>query len=1189
MDASDRPFLINDCVPNRTRFNIPILTRFISGRKDEDVEFQSSKWKKELAKTSEEIFDQISKSVTNRYLAPEFRIPDEICVRPPLLVFRNDGPKTQAKKLSFSITNRSKHTLDLTYEISRSEIFQVQMDQITLRRLSPRQSLVVSVRFTPNSEEDDFYVIKFTFKRGSFNIPVLSIGPRYLVSCDDSIMIDEAYINLKSSVLLPLTNLGPRQLDLIMFTEPPFSVEPSRMILAPYSCGKVEVAMKAHNVGKHTSKLRINHETGEDVFVNLVGIVVLGDITLNKNVVIFPGVYMNTKERETVILQSNVQHPVSFSWRRYKTEAEDRAQIDKLHEMLGTLYSYSPNVDIKPDIISQNVINKDTELAKSHDCFSFDNPFFVIEPLHGTIAPMSTFECSVFFQPEQLIPHKMKAYLHIECRMERAELDLEGYVLGPQIDISVTMVDLSLCQYLTNRGLDLVFTNNGPIAGTVNYISKIRSITCEPLTLNLMAFSNNTMILLINFNHKGPFLTELKFRIEESGKILTVCLKGNVVGLPISIDVEELNYGVVALGFSNSLTFSFINDGDNHFEYTFVIANDGTQTPLRISEFTQNIRRKFPPSPKEFTITPSRGVIKPKSRISVEVVFIPNKYYERPTELLVLVNGVPVEDLSLRISYYCHHPMITCNPFEIELRYLIVNETVELEFTMTNEGSAPAAFVLSLIGNALRATFSKTNGILESGHTIPIKATITPVSLGSGTVTVGVDLFGRSVIEEAIWINYTCSAPSLAINPYKLDWHITELTAKDDLIKQMTISNPFRTPIFCRIKIDKPQAHMWRVSPRKATVELEQVVTLKPVVIDFGKSVFTLFVVYEGHRDEMKLVVDSSICTSIRSVPSIFNGYDFGNVLKNTVYSRDIKFINQGMKPYTVMSKPREKDIYTNPFSIKPRSFLIRRKERLNVCLEFHIDKFGHHQSTYDIIVLDKRLKKCPIGACTMKANVVPKGSAVSWEPEVLELVTTSKEILTVQGSIRIFTTVTCLDEIECVIHHPYFSILDGDNRRTESIKFQISPSVSKTVRIIFDTTSCPERFARFDTKMYIRSDTVGIKNSVNIIGEVNFPHFTWSTQIVDFGCLCPFQDGHEEVKIVNKSSETLSFDCHYISIFERRPDHFPLNEEEMVDEEEEREEEEAVEKKSKCVHQLRHRGRKREQRTKKKWDRQNL
>lgn len=68
---------------------------------------------------------------------------------------------------------------------------------------------------------------------------------------------------------------------------------------------------------------------------------------------------------------------------------------------------------------------------------------------------MSHFECTIFFSPAAVIEYRAKAYLHIECRVERTELNLEGTGAGPRIEFNTSLFDMGICGYLMKRGLEV--------------------------------------------------------------------------------------------------------------------------------------------------------------------------------------------------------------------------------------------------------------------------------------------------------------------------------------------------------------------------------------------------------------------------------------------------------------------------------------------------------------------------------------------------------------------------------------------------------------------------------------------------------------------------------------------------------------------------------------------------------------
>ncbi|NXP74359.1 HYDIN protein, partial [Ramphastos sulfuratus] len=164
----------------------------------------------------------------------------------------------------------------------------------------------------------------------------------------------------------------------------------------------------------------------------------------------------------------------------------------------------------------------------------------------------------------------------------------------------------------------------------------------------------------------GPFTEEFRFRVEGCPEPVTLTVRGCVTAPTLHFDVPCLQFGDVSFGFPQSRSCRLTNASLVPVAFTLRVPGDGTAEPsvpsavqvLDNSRPCWRQRAQAKLRPCEFTISPRRGAICSLSFVDIEVTLCSNTVGTYKLELVVDVDGVGQELLSLPLTARCVVPLL---------------------------------------------------------------------------------------------------------------------------------------------------------------------------------------------------------------------------------------------------------------------------------------------------------------------------------------------------------------------------------------------------------------------------------------------------------------------------------------------------------------------------------------------------
>jgi hypothetical protein len=89
--------------------------------------------------------------------------------------------------------------------------------------------------------------------------------------------------------------------------------------------------------------------------------------------------------------------------------------------------------------------------------------------------------------------------------------------------------------------------------------------------------------------------------------------RGNVIAPLLSLEIEMVNFGVVALGYEYRKEIILFNKTPVPIQYHIEVSDDGFQPAIDCETYLQGVN--FPPCPREFSFYPDNGVVDEESTV----------------------------------------------------------------------------------------------------------------------------------------------------------------------------------------------------------------------------------------------------------------------------------------------------------------------------------------------------------------------------------------------------------------------------------------------------------------------------------------------------------------------------------------------------------------------------------------------
>uniref|UniRef100_A0A8C5H9J7 HYDIN/VesB/CFA65-like Ig-like domain-containing protein n=1 Tax=Gouania willdenowi TaxID=441366 RepID=A0A8C5H9J7_GOUWI len=585
---------------------------------------------------------------------------------PSELIFQSFSPGL-TYELPLVLLNNDKVPRCVKLEPVDSEYFHVKSHESSGKKVASGMTVTFTVLFTPRENKDYCHSLFFRTERECFEIPVSAIGPRAILNFEDDIHLPVCLVKASTQKTCFVRNVGNCQAKFKLGTQSPFSVTPSSGTLDVNEGIQVTVDFQPITSGVYKEDMILHYHTGEDVHISLSGICEEANLQLSPNSVWFEKTFISLVSQQTVSLTNKTDVPLRYCWTDMPTQQEKDLRL-----LINVQLHFNVKLTTDDSIL---LLTHASSLA-----FSLGNAkilviigtgiFFnlIIVCLYlaqeGEIWPSMTANFNITFKPKEAKLYQQTLFCDVTGCESLLPLNINGEGVGPKIVLDYYLKDMKnvfigdkdhYMVKVSNKGLiDAYFRLSGPdttFGRCFSFSPKegvIPSGTCQ--------------IVEVTFHScdLGSFSENLQLAVRGRPQPLTLTFRGCVIAPTFHFDVSGINFGDVAFGFPFTTACTIFNTSFVPMTFALRVVGDG-QGPPSVSGFQQvsDLSRRnwqgytganVPPHPVEFTVSPDTDTVDAMSDVLIEVTLCSNTVRRYRLALVVDIEGVGKEIMTLPIN-----------------------------------------------------------------------------------------------------------------------------------------------------------------------------------------------------------------------------------------------------------------------------------------------------------------------------------------------------------------------------------------------------------------------------------------------------------------------------------------------------------------------------------------------------------
>jgi hydrocephalus-inducing protein len=192
---------------------------------------------------------------------------------------------------------------------------------------------------------------------------------------------------------------------------------------------------------------------------------------------------------------------------------------------------------------------------------------------------------------------------------------------------------------------------------------------------------------------------------------------------------------------------------------------------------------------KEFSLTPSIGIIPPQSEVKVLVEFVPHFIKKYETSLIVDIEDVCMELMNLPISARSIVPNITLLTTDIDMGRCFIYYPYEKTVKLSNETPLKARYYIlpSKSQDPFKFTSNQAEGVIEPNSVKEISVFSEALQLNDIEGDLLIKINGS--VDTPLKCHYVClsQGPVVQIHPKEIDWGLTTVLQKSS--REILLSN----------------------------------------------------------------------------------------------------------------------------------------------------------------------------------------------------------------------------------------------------------------------------------------------------------------------------------------------------------------------------------------------------------------
>uniref|UniRef100_A0A7M4E0K8 HYDIN axonemal central pair apparatus protein n=1 Tax=Crocodylus porosus TaxID=8502 RepID=A0A7M4E0K8_CROPO len=840
---------------------------------------------------------------------------------PSEVVFQNYTP-CEIYEVPLILRNNDKVPRLVKVVLESSPYFRVISPNDIGHKVAPGMPSTFRILFTPEDNKDYFHQLTCITEREKFIIPIRAIGARGILDFPDQLNFSTCPVKYSTQKTLLVRNIGNREARYQITTQSPFSVEPSIGTLGIGETMQLMVEFQPRKIGDHSKYLIVNYDTGEDIHVSMYGAATDVNIRLCKNSLTIEKAYITLANQRSVVIHNRSDIIAHFQWKVFATQEEEDQQKERLCYRQQTQEddetdrflkecNADPTLRERLSVLSHSF--QDHRRMVQGDSMLFSDNIFTIEPVEGDVWPNSTAEINVIFKPREARVYQQTVYCDISGRETRLPLRIRGEGMGPKLIFSFDQLDIGKIFIGSTHSYEAILSNKGAIDALFNLIPASTALgscfTFDPKEGIILPGGLQTIQISFSSTILGEFVEEFRFNINGSPKSVNLTISGCVIGPTFHFSVPFLNFGDVSFGFPRTLSCCLCNTSLVPMTFNLRIPGDGPSDPsvtsvVQISDITRPSWRKGPQGnvkPKEFTILPSSGTIRPQGFLDIQVTLCSNTVKKYETALVVDIDGIGEEVLALLITARCVVPPLhVVNPV-VKFGRCFLKYPYQQMVTLINDNDLPACYGVLPQEYEEKATVLYSSpvpcGIIQPHSSVEIPLALESQVTGEQDTAAYIAVFGSKESPLKIHLVSTGEGPVIYVYPAQIDFG--NIQVLKDISRTLHLSN--QTVIPARFGAQMACNHStWRIEPSEGVVppETEIPVTLTANLDDTVKFQDKVNLVIENSNTYVIPVQATGIGTTIVTNKPFAPEFNLGPHFSLDPCSYHFKITNRGRRTH---------------------------------------------------------------------------------------------------------------------------------------------------------------------------------------------------------------------------------------------------------------------------------------------------
>ncbi|KAI3371721.1 hypothetical protein L3Q82_024292, partial [Scortum barcoo] len=1061
---------------------------------------------------------------------------------PSELVFQNFTP-TQTHKLSLLLFNSDKVSRQVKLEVQDSDYFHVIGPNDASSKVAPGLSATFTVSFTPQENKDYQHTLVCVTERERFEVPVRAIGPRAILDFRDELHLPVCPVKASTQRTHLVRNIGNSKAMFRLHTERPFSVTPSSGILEVGEGMQVTVDFNPMMVGDYSQDLILHYHTGEDVYISLYGACEELNIQLDCDSVLLKKTYISLASAHTLSLTNRSDIPLQYCWTTWPSLQEEALSLlressvlqhnegeEERERLLFQCESDSTAIHHLTLSVSRALqerrswVVQDNQLTLSHSCIT-------VEPAEGEIWPNTTVQFNIVFKPKDDKLYQQTIYCDVTGRESRLPLTIKGEGMGPKVQLNYNLMnikdvfigDKNIYEVLvSNRGLiDAPFRLSCPDTtfGRCFSISPHEGVV-PPGACQVVEVTFHSHIL-------GVFSEDLQLIVTGQPQPLTLTFRGCVIGPTFHFNISELNFGDVAYGFPITLICTLFNTSSVPITFALRVLGDGLGSPSvtcykQLSDMSRNnwqgsAAGDLHAQPVEFTISPAAGSVLAMSDVTIKVTLCSNTVGTYRLALVMDVEGVGEEIVTLPINARCVVPDIVVETPVLDFQKCFLDHPYEHQVRLTNNSALPVCY--SVLDQAYEQSPSLIFGSpVPRGVIFPHSSEELPVfllakSIGRLHHTLLIAVFGS--VQPPLEVVLSCigQGPIVHVQSPQLDFGtipvLTDITRALHLSNQSPIPAYFTARMsqgrsFCRVEPSEGEL------PAGSQLELRIVVHLKDALLFQAR----LEVSIQNSQTHTIPLSATGTGTTIVSDRPFAPSLDLGTHVRNK------HILGRASLPSTGREKP--------VFHLSPS-----RVELFPGC---SVDMVLTGSSDSPKVVRERLVCKGIVGHQSRNEHIMSVDVSCCFVAPVLSF--SSKQLNfymeKVPGkSLKALYQKLILQNVSALSLSMEFSLAEpfslceapGVYSSATTKSMVLGDRKQAELWICFNPSYCQDQVSRFvDEFLEVHYHGHPQRDMVKLHAEIHFPNLHFSSTTVDFGCVLNCTENQREIFITNCSLLPVSY-----------------------------------------------------------------